>query len=105
MVDDDNDFDHQKRARQTNEQHGYDGPDEEDREIIRQEDEQENGELNSDIEPQADSRIEDEKPRQSPNQNFEQINLNDMKHINHNLVKFTFDATNGKWCEIELEVT
>ena len=34
----------------------------------------------------------------------DQIDLHDMKLLNPNLIKFTFDASNGEWCEMEFEV-
>jgi hypothetical protein len=82
-------------------EHGeYDAPDEDDRVLMRREDEEEN---DSDFEtgPSTsktganDNDDEDDSAR---------LELADMQLINANLVRFTFDRENGKWCEIELEV-
>jgi len=34
----------------------------------------------------------------------DQIDIDDMKLLNPNLIKFSFDASNGEWCEMEFEV-
>jgi DNA-directed RNA polymerase I subunit RPA1 len=104
LVDDDNDFDHQKRERQTKDQAGYDGPDEEDRAVIRQQDEEEARELDSQAELGMGRRAENENAAKTLEENLVIIDLNDMKQINPNLVRFDFDKTNGEWCEVELEV-
>ena len=103
MLDDDNDFDHQKRSRQMKEHGEYDAPDEEDRAIIRNEDEEEDNDSESgrEAEPNAsrngsnDAADEDDSGR---------LELGDMQQINPNLVNFAFDREHGQWCEIELEV-
>ena len=101
-IDDDNDADHQKRARQTKEQGEYDGPDEEDRAFIQEADKAED-ELDSESELRLKRRDEDEKPEGTLEEMLSAIDLNDMRQINLNLSKFTFDNKGG-WCEIELEV-
>ena len=104
LADDDNDYDHQKRVRQTKEQGEYDGPDEDDRAVIRQEDEAEAGDLESENELRVNRGAEDDKPKYNVEDKLDAIDFGDMKEINPNLVKFTFDTNKGEWCEIELEV-
>jgi hypothetical protein len=104
LVDDDNDFDHQKRARQAKDQAGYDGPDDEDRAIIQQQDEEEARDLDPAAELGTGLREENENADKHLEENLDILDLNDMKQINPNLVRFNFDRVNGEWCEVELEV-
>jgi len=104
IADDDNDYDHQKRARQAKEQAGYDGPDEEDREVIREQNDREERELSTDLEPRVNWRAEDEEQEKSLEEKLGDVDIKDMRNRNPNLSKFTFDKKRGQWCEIELEV-
>ena len=103
-VDDDNDHDHEKRARQTKEQAGYDGPDDEDRDIMRQQDEEEARELDPSTELRLSGRAEDGDTLDIAEEKFGKIDFHDMQERNPSLTKFTFDKVNGQWCEIELAV-
>jgi DNA-directed RNA polymerase I subunit RPA1 len=103
-VDDDNDYDHQKRARQVKEQAGYDGPDDEDRDVIRQQDEEEEREFEGRAEGRVNRRADDEDVPQILEEKLVKVDLHDMQERNPNLINFTFDQTGGQWCEIELEV-
>jgi DNA-directed RNA polymerase I subunit RPA1 len=102
IIDDDNDYDHQKRARQAKEQSGYDGPDEEDRDIIRQQDEVEERELDPEL--GVNWRTEGEQAPETIEEKLAKVDFRDMQERNPNLTKFTFDKKHGQWCEIELEV-
>jgi DNA-directed RNA polymerase I subunit RPA1 len=104
ITDDDNDYDHQKRERQAKDQAGYDGPDEDDRAIIRQQDEEEARDIDLQPEPGVRWRAEDEEMAEDLEENLDAIDFNQMKHFNPNLLRFDFDKANGEWCEIELEV-
>jgi len=102
-VDDDNDFDHQKRARQTREQAGYDGPDEEDRAIIRQQDEEEDQDLGDNPAPPTVNRTR-KSDKETKDGRTAHVDLPIMKTFNPNLTSFHFDTVNGEWCQMEFEV-
>jgi DNA-directed RNA polymerase I subunit RPA1 len=104
IVDDDNDYDHQKRARQVKEQAGYDGPDEEDRDVIRQQDEEEERQFEDRAQGRVNWGADDESVPQTLEEKLAKVDLHDMQERNPNLINFTFDQAGGQWCEIELEV-
>jgi len=99
--DDDNDFDHQKRARQAREQAGYEGPDEEDRALIRQQDEEEERDLDepAPLKVNRDTDPNGEIKKTQPGH----PDLPIMKSFNNNLTSFSFDEKHGGWCEMEFE--
>jgi NADPH-dependent ferric siderophore reductase len=86
------------------EQGEYEAPDEDDRAVIRQEDAQEDSDLETDAELRVNWRVEDEQPLATLDEKLSKIDLSDMRLLNPNLKKFTFDKKKGKSCEIELEV-
>jgi hypothetical protein len=103
-LDDDNDFDHQKRVRQTVQHAEYDGPDEEDFAMIQKENELDAGDSESQPELRVHWREEDEQSPEALDEKLEGIDFNDMKLLNANLSSFTFDKAKGEWCKLEFVV-
>jgi len=99
--DDDNDYDHQKRAQQTREQAGYDGPDEEDRALIRQQDEEEERDMDETAPLKVNRRADPEE--NAKHKRIDHVDLPMMKSFNPNIKSFQFDPKRGQWCEMEFE--
>lgn len=66
-------------------------------------DEAEDDDLGSESELRIKPRTEDKKSKEPYEETHSAVDLNDMRQINSNISKFTFDKK-GTWCEIELEV-
>ena len=72
--------------------------------MIRQEDEEEEADLQLRPDDRVKWRTEEERPNKTLDEKTSEIELKDMKEINPNLVRFTFDHVKGEWCEVVLEV-